>query len=122
MASCSANPKPGVNDLVMTGDKFLSELTSLSQTNKVDAAMLLVVRWFEQEFCAGDFDVVGEVLKKVDLSTLNVNLVVGLLAASYQATRQLGAYRVDFAARARPVLEEGIGCDRVTNIIYSRLG
>ena len=100
---------------------FLEALGALSRARRLEPAMKLIVRWCNDQFQDGSFNRVGRALEKLEPSALDPNLLVGFLAATYAASRQLAEQRTLFAGRIRPTLEASLGTGPVSRI-YSRLG
>jgi hypothetical protein len=87
---------------------FLDEVGRLREARLTDRALDLIFRWFNDELKVGNTRQCSMVLRAVDESTLDEDLIVGFLAATY-AARHLLASRAAFVQRVRAKLIADIG-------------
>ncbi len=91
----------------METDEFLGLVYSLFQQNKTDRALDVIFRWINDELATGGVGVFrcNQMLRQIDVSLYDEDILVGFLTASY-AGKMLLHERTPFAARVTKLLSE----------------
>lgn len=113
-------PSPETRGGASDAEAFLQALSRLAQVGEIDAALRIVFRWCDTHFRRSTFARVGEALTLVDATAFPGDLLVGLMAATFPATTQLGVSRVQFLEKARRQLTIEFGTERAQGI-FARL-
>ena len=122
LASASINGpydwyRVGAPQRVERKPNVLSRLYELVAWGQTDRAIDVLFDLVDKMLSAGNYAQCGSLLTKIDLTRLNVDLVVALLSISYPARRKLVA-RGDFIVRARAFLAQGLPPDEVAALLH----
>jgi hypothetical protein len=91
---------------------FLGEFHRLNSQGLTDRCLDLIIRWFDSELKQGAPGIMrcDAVLRAIDDTILDEDLIVGFLSATYPG-RKLIPYRATFLERARAHLSRMIGAE-----------
>ncbi len=111
-------PSQGLTD-AMDSTAIASELVRLKGLKQHDRALDLIFRWIDHDLKTTAGTQATTLLAEIDVRSLDEDLIVGLLTATFAGKHLLSA-RDDFAARARSFLQAELG-ERTVNDLMADL-